>query len=92
MVAVYKLQFQTQFHCYIIAHGVTCRNSSMYTVAIAYTMLFTNNVYIVFAFMHSIVLMLCVNCPIMSNSFCMNSYWGALKLDLPRAPKMLRPV
>ena len=26
---VYKLQFQTQLHCYVIAHGIVCRNSSM---------------------------------------------------------------
>ena len=36
MVVVYKLQFQIQFHCYMIAHGITCRNSSMHTVAVAY--------------------------------------------------------
>ena len=33
---VYKLQFQTQFHCYMTAHGITCRNSSMHAVVIAY--------------------------------------------------------
>ena len=33
---IYKLQLQTQFHCYMIVHGITCRNSSMHTVAIAY--------------------------------------------------------
>ena len=35
MVAVYhmyKLQFQAQFCYFMIAHGVTCRNSSTYTV------------------------------------------------------------
>ena len=33
---VHNLQFQTQFHCYMITDGITGRNSSMYTVAIVY--------------------------------------------------------
>ena len=61
----------------------------MHTVAIAYHA-FTINVYIVCACIHSRVLMLHMNCPIMGNSFCMNSFWGPLKLNLLRAPKMLR--
>ena len=39
---VYKLQFQTQFHYYMIAHGKTCRNSCMHTLEIAYRA-YTNN-------------------------------------------------
>ena len=35
-----------------------------------------------------------VNCPKMGNiaSFCMNNFWGPLKLNLPRAPNVLRPA
>ena len=33
-----------------------------------------------------------MNHPIIGNSFCMNDFWGPLKLNLPRAPNMLRPT
>ena len=35
-----------------------------------------------------------VNCPMMGNiaSFYMNNFWGPLKLNLPRAPNVLRPA
>ena len=55
-------------------------------------MLFTNTVNIVCACMHSRVFMLHENCWIMGNSFCMNSFWGSLKLNLPSVPKLLRPA
>ena len=79
------------FHCHMIAHGITYRNSSMHTIAKAYHA-FTNNVNIVCACMHSRVFIMHKNCPIMGNSFYMNSFWGPLKLNLPRTPKMLRPA
>ena len=45
--------------------------------------------------MHGSYRVLCMvhaSCPIMKNSFCMNSFWGPVKLNLPRAPKVLRPA
>ena len=86
---VQKLQIQTQFHCYTIAHGIT-NETAVCTQQQQLTMPFTNNVYIVCACMDSRVLMLHMNCPVMGNSFCMNSFWGSLKLKLPRVPKMLK--
>ena len=95
---VYKLQFQTQFHSYITAHEINYRSSSMHTVAAVctqqqqLTILYTSNVNIACACIHSRVLVLCMNCLIMSNSFYMNSFCGPLKLNLPRALKILRPA
>ena len=64
----------------MLANRIT---SSMHTVAI--TTFYTNNVNIICAHMHT-------NHPIMGNSFCMNDFWGPLKLNLPRAPNVLRPA
>ena len=61
----------------------------MHTVAIAYHAFYKQCLYCMCC-MHSRVSMLHMNCPIMGNSFCMNSFWGSLKLNLLRAPKMLR--
>ena len=66
--------------CYMLANRIT---SSMHTVAI--TTLYANKVNIICARMH-------MNHPIIGNSFCMNDFWGPLKLNLPRAPNMLRPT
>ena len=49
---VYKLQFQTHFHCYMIAHGITCRTEQQYRqVAIVYYAFY--NVNTLFACMES---------------------------------------
>ena len=61
MLAVYhvcKLQFQTLFHCYMIAHGITCRNRSLHITAIAYHD-FYNNVNFACMCMHTRLFILC---------------------------------
>ena len=59
MAAMYHYKSQTRFHCYMLAYGITCRNSSMHIVAIAYHAFY--NVNVVCACWH-------VNCPIIGNS------------------------
>ena len=87
---MYKLTFQVQFHVYMTAHGITCRNSSMHTV------LFTNNV-LVISYVHTctVNLSIYVVCELSNNGQQLlhkYSFWGPHELSLPRAPKMLRPA
>ena len=78
------MQAHTRFHFYMIAHEITCRNSSIHTVAIAYRAL-TNNVNIMYSFLH-------LSCPVIGNSFCMTRFWGPLSYRKLRALNVLRPA
>ena len=66
----------------MIAYGITYRNSSMYTVAIAYCAFYKQCQYCMCMHARSSIYVLLVNCRIMDNSFCMNSFWGTTSIDL----------